>query len=135
MFLKKVLIIAGVILFFQGCVEVDSIKHGSNVQQTDRDIWLSISFQKGPVNDSVTAKILKPFYNKIMSGKITTGWLELKNVQWASKGKFERQSIAAKGWGYSDTMTIRIESINWVIPLTDDAIANIESGGDSFYRY
>jgi len=117
----KKLILIGLLIILSSCQSTYS-----NIEPTKNDIWVSIMHAKGSFSGNPNAKVSKNLYNSIVSGKITKGFIELKNVHWESQGQLKPQSIAGKPWGYGDNTIINIENIIRIIPLSDDAISIIE---------
>ena len=68
-------------LFIAGCA------HFSNVTVAQADIWVAISFDRGGLNDEISAKLDQSTFNKIVSGEIRRGWLEIKKAYWTKCGK------------------------------------------------
>ena len=98
----------------------------SNVVPADNDIWVSISFERGPENDNVNARLAKSVFDDLTSGRAKRGWLELSKVFWEANGRLLPLRVAGAKWGYGDRYILRIESINRIIPLSAEAIARIE---------
>ncbi|MCA9469942.1 MAG: hypothetical protein KC643_31470 [Nitrospira sp.] len=98
----------------------------SNVEPAANDIWVSISFQRGPFNDSPNGLLAKSVFDDVTSGRIQHGWLELHEAYWEVNGRLVPLRIAGAQWGYSDRIIFPIEAINRIIPLSAEAIASIE---------
>ena len=95
--------------------------------QTKSDIWLEMRFLHGDKTETVVVLLPKGTFNAIVSGEQKSGWLELKNVYWHRDGLGTPQEIAGKQWGYGKNYIIKIESIDRMIPLSEEAIRSLPS--------
>jgi hypothetical protein len=100
-------------LLLLGCTTAPPVQHGQE------DIWVAISFMRGPENNEIHALISNNLYYDLISGKRKEGWLELNDVHWVEDGKLVSQSKAGSRWHYSNKSIIRIESINRIIPSAE----------------
>lgn len=89
-------------------------------------IWVAVAYEMGQDGGEVLTHMHKDIYNKIILGKLTKGWLQLRNVHWANDGDLNPQEQAGLAWGYGSSMLIKVEDIERLVPLSDDAIALIE---------
>ncbi|MFZ1747545.1 MAG: hypothetical protein WAU17_16640 [Nitrospirales bacterium] len=121
--MKAIMVLAILVGFFVECSSAYS-----NVDPAANDIWVSISFQRGPENDNPAGLLAKSVFDDVTSGLIRDGWLELRQVHWQANGRLVPLRVAGAAWGYGDRYIFRIESINRIIPLSAEAIAHIEQG-------
>jgi hypothetical protein len=96
-----------------GCTTTPTVGHGHE------DIWVAVSFTRGPENNEVHALISKNLYHDLITGRRKEGWLELNDVHWVEDGKLVPQSKAGSRWHYSNKSVIRIENINRIIPAAE----------------
>ena len=119
--MRNITILITICLFIVGCA------HFSNVTVAQDDMWVAVSFDRGGMNDEISAKLDKSTFNKIVSGKIRSGWIEIEKAYWTKCGKRVLVKDAGEEWGYGNKYIIRIERINRIIPLSDEAIKSLES--------
>jgi hypothetical protein len=90
-------------------------------------MWVALSYDRGGLNEEISAKLGKTIFNKITSGKVNRGWLEIEKVYWTKCGKKIPAEFEGAQWGYGNKYIIRIESIKRIVPLSDQAVRSIEN--------
>ena len=107
--IMKALLLLGIAVILSGC----ATNQYSNVKPKTEDVWTEITYGTHPEDcDWVIAKIEMETFNKITSGRVIQGWLELENCYWSEEGQFNPVIESGKEWGYSGNQIIRIEDIS-----------------------
>lgn len=115
-----------IILLILYCTFIVGCAHFSNVSPAQNDIWVALSYDRGGSTEEISAKLEKSIFNKITSGTVNRGWLEIDTAYWTKCGKKIPAVYEGAEWGYGNKYIIKIESIKRIVPLSDQAIRSIE---------